>query len=178
MAETLARGGWPWGSAVVGALRSAPVGNMFRTSGRDAWARLPEWEGEAPPGEPGTKPVDPDAAAGRLAEMLSRAGLDEARPAHAEFAYEAAFAFSPRDKEGEPRMMLAEAGTGIGKTLAYLAPRLRSGPRPTARRSGSRPTPAPCSGRSSARATGCGPTPRSARRKPWSARVARTTSAC
>ena len=122
IAETLARGGWPWGAAVIGALRSAPVGNMFRTSGLDAWARLSEWEGEAPPGEPGSKPVDPEAAAGRLAELLGRAGLDEARPAQAEYAYEAAFAFSPREKEGEPRMMLAEAGTGIGKTLAYLAP--------------------------------------------------------
>ena len=38
------------------------------------------------------------------------------------FAAETAFAFSPRDKEGEPRMVLAEAGTGVGKTLGYLAP--------------------------------------------------------
>ncbi|WP_394762425.1 ATP-dependent DNA helicase [Phenylobacterium sp.] len=122
VAETLARGGWPWGSAVVGALRSQPVGNMFRTSGLDAWARLSEWESEAPPGEAGSKPVAPEAAAARLVELLARAGLDEARPAQAQYAAEAAFAFSPREKEGEPRMMLAEAGTGIGKTLAYLAP--------------------------------------------------------
>ncbi len=122
IAETLARGGWPWGAAAVGALRSAPVGNMFRTSGLDAWSRLSEWEGEAPAGEPGSKPVDPEASAARLAELLGRAGLDEARPAQAEYAYEAAFAFLPREREGEPRMMLAEAGTGIGKTLAYLAP--------------------------------------------------------
>ncbi|HEX3365504.1 MAG TPA: ATP-dependent DNA helicase, partial [Phenylobacterium sp.] len=100
VAETLARGGWPWGSAVVAALRSAPVGNMFRTSGLDAWARLPEWEAEAPPGEAGTKPVEPEAASARLAELLVRSGLDEARPAQAEFAAEAAFAFSPREKEG------------------------------------------------------------------------------
>jgi ATP-dependent DNA helicase DinG len=38
------------------------------------------------------------------------------------FAKEAAFAFQPREREGEPRMMLAEAGTGVGKTLGYLAP--------------------------------------------------------
>ena len=122
IAESLARGGWAWGSAVVGALRSQPVGNTFRSSGLDAWTRLAEWEAEAPPGEPGTKPIAPEAAAGRLAELLARAGLDEARPAQAEFAAEAAYAFSPRDREGEPRMMLAEAGTGIGKTLGYLAP--------------------------------------------------------
>ena len=122
IAETLARAGWPWGSAVIGALRSQPVGNMFRTSGLDAWARMAEWEAEAPPGEAGSKPIDPVAAQGRLAELLARSGLDEARPTQSEYAREAAWAFQPREREGEPRMMLAEAGTGVGKTLAYLAP--------------------------------------------------------
>jgi len=35
IAETLARGGWSWGALVIGALRSQPVGNQFRTSGLD-----------------------------------------------------------------------------------------------------------------------------------------------
>ena len=122
IAETLARAGWPWGAAVIGALRSAPAGNQFRTSGLDVWTRISEWEDQAPPGEAGSKPFAPEAAAERLAQLLSVAGLDEARPAQAVFAAEAAYAFQPREREGEPRMMLAEAGTGIGKTLAYLAP--------------------------------------------------------
>ena len=121
-AETLARAGWPWGEPVVAALRSAPLGRERRGSGLDAWARLPEWEDSAPPGEPGSKPVTPQAARERLGDLLARAGLDEARPAQAEFAAETAFAFAPREREGEPRMMLAEAGTGVGKTLGYLAP--------------------------------------------------------
>jgi ATP-dependent DNA helicase DinG len=122
VAETLARGGWSWGARVVGALRSAPVGNMFRTSGLDVWSRVAEWEAEAPAGEGGSRPVEPAAAQRRLAELLQRAGLDEARAAQSEFAAETAFAFQPREREGEPRMMLAEAGTGVGKTLGYLAP--------------------------------------------------------
>jgi ATP-dependent DNA helicase DinG len=122
LAETLGRGGWAWGQATVAALRTAPVGNMFRSSGLDVWARMIEWEAEAPPGEAGSKPIAAEHAAQRLKELLHRSGLDEARPAQAEFAAEAAFAFSPREREGEPRMMLAEAGTGTGKTLAYLAP--------------------------------------------------------
>ena len=122
IAETLARGGWAWGALVIGALRSQPVGNQFRTSGLDVWTRVSEWEDQAPPGEAGSKPFPPEAAAARLAELLTTAGLDEARPAQATFAAEAAFAFQPREREGEPRMMLAEAGTGIGKTMAYLAP--------------------------------------------------------
>ena len=122
VAETLARGGWAWGSAVVGALRSAPVGNAFRSSGLDVWMRIPEWEAEAPPGEAGSKPLEPARAAERLAELLARSGLVEPRPSQAEYAAEAAWSFQPREREGEPRFTLAEAGTGVGKTLAYLEP--------------------------------------------------------
>lgn len=122
VAETLARGGWPWGSAVIGALRSAPAGNQFRSSGLDIWQRLTEWEAEAPPGEPGSKPVAAGAAADRLRALLASAGHTEVREAQADYAAESAFVFQPRDREGEPNMMLAEAGTGVGKTLGYLAP--------------------------------------------------------
>ena len=121
-AETLARAGWAWGAAVVTALRSRPVREIHRGSGLDAWGRIPEWEDQGPAGEPGSKPVDPVQAQERLKELLGRMGLDEARPAQSEFAAETAFVFQPRERENEPRMMLAEAGTGIGKTLGYLAP--------------------------------------------------------
>lgn len=122
IAETLMRAGWAWGPAIVQALRSQPVGNQFRTSGLDVWTRIMEWEDQAPPGEATSRPIAPEEASRRLADLLQRAGLDEARPAQAEYASEAAFAFLPREREGEPRMMLAEAGTGVGKTLGYLAP--------------------------------------------------------
>ena len=122
VAETLGRAGWAWGAAVITALRSQAVRDVRRTSGLDVWTRIPEWEDQGPVGEPGSKPVEPEAARERLAELLARAGLDEARPAQAEFAAEAAEVFRPRNREGEPNLMLAEAGTGIGKTLAYLAP--------------------------------------------------------
>jgi ATP-dependent DNA helicase DinG len=123
LAENLQRAGWAWGPGVVTALRRQPVRDRnYRGSGLDVWSRLEEWEESAPAGEPGTAAVTPEAARARLSELLARSGLDEARPAQAEFSAEAAFAFSPRDKEGQPRMMLAEAGTGIGKTLGYLAP--------------------------------------------------------
>jgi ATP-dependent DNA helicase DinG len=122
LAETLARAGWAWGLTCVQALRSAPVRDGFRGSGLEVWGRIPEWEDQAPVGEPGSKPIQPEAAQARLVELLARAGLDEARPSQSQYAAEAAYAFQPREREGEPRMMLAEAGTGIGKTMAYLAP--------------------------------------------------------
>ena len=121
-AEMLGRAGWPWAAPVIAALRSAPLGRPWRGDGLDVWSRVAEWEDQAPPGEAGTRPIEPAAAAERLALLLQRSGLDEARPNQAVFAAEAAHAFQPRLREGEPMMMLAEAGTGIGKTLGYLAP--------------------------------------------------------
>ena len=122
LAETLGRAGWPWAALVIAAIRSGPVRDGSRSAGMDVWSRIPEWEDQAPPGESGNQPVSPEAARTRLAELLARSGLDEARPSQADYAAEAAYAFQPREREGEPRMMLAEAGTGVGKTLAYLAP--------------------------------------------------------
>ncbi|HWF77227.1 MAG TPA: ATP-dependent DNA helicase [Caulobacteraceae bacterium] len=122
VAEVLGSANWAWAAAAIGALRSAPLGRPWRSSGLDVWTRLPEWEDQAPAGEAGSKPVDPEGAAQRLAALLERAGLDEARPTQSAFAAETAYAFGPREKEGEPRLMLAEAGTGVGKTLGYLAP--------------------------------------------------------
>ena len=122
LAETLGRAGWAWGAAAVSALLTGAVRDRHRGSGLDVWTRVTEWEDQASPGESGSKPVDPVEAQARLKELLARVGLDEARPSQSQFAAETAFAFQPREREGEPRMMLAEAGTGIGKTLGYLAP--------------------------------------------------------
>jgi ATP-dependent DNA helicase DinG len=123
LAETMDRAGWAWGPAVVAALRSRTVGEAGRRgSGLDVWARVSEWEDQAPVGEPGSRPVTAQAAGERLTQLLQQSGLDEARPMQAVYAAETAYAFSPREREGEPRMVLAEAGTGIGKTLGYLAP--------------------------------------------------------
>src|SRR5436190_996735 len=55
-----------------------------------------------------------------LAELLGEGA--EARPQQADYASAAAAAFAPRVAEGEPQFVLAEAGTGVGKTLGYIAP--------------------------------------------------------
>ncbi len=44
------------------------------------------------------------------------------RPEQSAYAEAAAYAFAPRERAGAPRVALIEAGTGIGKTLGYLAP--------------------------------------------------------
>ncbi len=121
-AEAMGRAGWAWAAPVIGALRTRPLGRPWRNDGLDVWTRLKEWEDHAPPGEVGSKPIDAAGASARLVALLQRAGLAEPRPTQSIYASEAAHAFQPRDREGEPMMMLAEAGTGVGKTLAYLAP--------------------------------------------------------
>ncbi len=98
LAETLGRANWAWAPAVITALRSRPVREGWRGSGLEVWGRIPEWEDQAPPGESGTRPIDPDMAQLRLKELLARAGLDEARPTQSTFAAEAAFAFQPRER--------------------------------------------------------------------------------
>jgi len=123
LAETLSRAGWAWADRVTAALQSQPIrARQYRGSGLDAWSRLPEWEDEAPRGEAGSAPVDSESARIRLEKLLQASGLDETRPTQSDYAAEAAYAFSPRNEEGRPRMLLAEAGTGTGKTLGYLAP--------------------------------------------------------
>lgn len=122
VAETMGKAGWPWATAAVAALRSRPIRAAFRGSGLEVWNRTAEWEDQASPGEPGTRPLAEADVAQRLTDLLQRSGLDEARPMQADYALETAYAFQPREKEGEPRVILAEAGTGVGKTLGYLAP--------------------------------------------------------
>ena len=69
---------------------------------------------------PATTRSRPDEARRRLAALL---GADaEARPQQADYAAAVAAAFAPRERPDTPRAVLAEAGTGVGKTLGYIAP--------------------------------------------------------
>ena len=65
-------------------------------------------------------PVAEAEARARLAAMLGPRA--EQRPGQADYAGAAAAAFAPREVRGDPHLVLAEAGTGTGKTLGYIAP--------------------------------------------------------
>jgi len=115
IASAMAAAGWPWGKAVVAALGGADEAG----GGLDVWSRLPEWSEQAPPGQPGGEPVDPAETRRRLAALL---GADaEPRPEQADYASAVTAAFQASAGEG-PEVVLAEAGTGVGKTLGYIAP--------------------------------------------------------
>jgi ATP-dependent DNA helicase DinG len=118
LAARMGQAGWGWAPFVTAALGrpdAAPSSEALRV-----WKRLPEWEDAAPLPPPSAHPVAETEARARLASMLGPNA--EQRPGQADYAGAAAAAFAPRETRGDPHLVLAEAGTGTGKTLGYLAP--------------------------------------------------------
>jgi ATP-dependent DNA helicase DinG len=113
-AQALYRLRWPWAGAIVDRLP--------RPARDEPWlfSRLPEWEETPPRPQPRSVTVDQDVVLERLAALTG--GEAEIRQGQRDYAQAAASAFAPRQAEGRPHLLLAEAGTGIGKTLGYLAP--------------------------------------------------------
>ena len=124
-AWAMSRGGWSWGQTVITAM-----GRIFGAGGLPApsnpgsglkiWSLLDQWEEGAPEPPAENRPVEPVEARARLVQLL---GTDsEDRTGQADYASTVSTAFLPREKAGEPHVVVAEAGTGIGKTLGYVAP--------------------------------------------------------
>ncbi|MDB5371329.1 MAG: helicase [Roseomonas sp.] len=109
---------WPWADSVLAALGQPSARGS--NDGLKVWRTLPEWEEVAPAAPPASLPVTATEARARLAEILGEGA--EQRPSQGDFASAATMAFQPRGVPGEPRLVLAEAGTGTGKTLGYVAP--------------------------------------------------------
>jgi ATP-dependent DNA helicase DinG len=122
IAQAMAAGGWSWAPAVLAALGMSehPRGAARAVAGLDVWHDLPEWAERAP--EPPSRDiaVEPAEAEARLTHLLGAAA--EPRPQQRAYAVGVAHAFTPRERVDAPRVAVAEAGTGIGKTLGYVAP--------------------------------------------------------
>ncbi|MBV9540176.1 MAG: ATP-dependent DNA helicase, partial [Alphaproteobacteria bacterium] len=119
LAGTMGRAGWKWAAPILDVLGESQE-KQTPIAGMETWRGLPQWEDSAAPDKPGSLPVSPDDARARLHALVHRMG--EMRPEQAEYSDAAAFAFSARDAAGAPKVALVEAGTGVGKTLGYLAP--------------------------------------------------------
>jgi ATP-dependent DNA helicase DinG len=114
VANALARLRWPWAQALV-----ARMAQPARPE-RGLFASLPEWAETAARPQPRAVVIGEDESVARLDDLTGAGG--ETRAGQRAYAAAAAHAFAPRLAEGRPRVVLAEAGTGIGKTLGYLAP--------------------------------------------------------
>lgn len=112
--QALIRLRWPWAP-----LLSARIAKPERAE-RWLFTRLPEWEETSQRPQPAQITLPDAAITLRLAEITG-AGA-EPRPAQQAYAQAAGHIFTPRVSKGAPAMLLAEAGTGTGKTLGYLAP--------------------------------------------------------
>lgn len=118
--------GWNWTPFIYSALGETydPRIPIISKSDLNIWRNLPEWSEEAPEPPPSHHPVTGEEARERLKNLL---GADaEIREQQVEYSSLLTSAFAPRDEileTGiEPHVVLAEAGTGVGKTLGYLAP--------------------------------------------------------
>jgi len=122
IAAQMGRGGWLWADAVLAASGEGKAGESKAGEeiGLAVWRRLPEWQEQGAEPPPGNEPVEPAAARRRLAELVGKGA--EARPQQADYADAVTPAFAPREVADQPNVVLAEAGTGVGKTLGYIAP--------------------------------------------------------
>ena len=112
--QSLARLRWPWAGVLAAAIA--------RPERAERWlfAKLPEWEETAERPQPAQVTLGESAILERLDQLT---GADsEVRPGQRVYAAESGAIFAPRRAEHVPHVLLAQAGTGIGKTLGYLAP--------------------------------------------------------
>jgi len=112
--QSLFRLRWPWAPAL-----SPRIGKPGQAE-RWLFSKLPEWEERPPRAAPRTVTLSEGDVAERLARLTGNGA--ERRQGQRDYATAAAGAFAPREMRDSPNLILAEAGTGIGKTLGYLAP--------------------------------------------------------
>ncbi|MFN2100231.1 ATP-dependent DNA helicase [Altererythrobacter sp. MF3-039] len=112
--QSLARLRWPWAAILAPHIRKPEQAEKW------LFSRLPEWEETPDRPQPAQVQLEPEAVFHQLGRLT---GADaERRDGQVAYAQSASSIFAPRSEKGQPHLMLAQAGTGIGKTLGYLAP--------------------------------------------------------
>lgn len=120
---------WPWANPVIDALGITPEHHKNEPlgTGLDVWNRLPEWEDNSPKREGGGHTVSEQDTERRLKDLLGKNA--EIRQGQVDYAKALAQVFQgvavtqqTCHQDYIPPLVLAEAGTGVGKTLGYIAP--------------------------------------------------------
>ncbi len=112
--QNLVRLRWPWAQVL------AP--HIARPAKAERWlfSKLPEWEEASERPVPRQVELPDEAILARLDQLTGAAA--ERREGQRAYSRAAAQVFAPRDRRDVPHLLLAQAGTGIGKTLGYLTP--------------------------------------------------------
>lgn len=118
--------GWAWTPFIYAALGHTYEPVAAPPNSRAAlniWKHLPEWAEEAPSPPADHQSITGEESRERLGTLLSRGEHKaEARQQQVDYTTKLTAAFAPIDELEKPNIVLAEAGTGVGKTLGYLAP--------------------------------------------------------
>jgi ATP-dependent DNA helicase DinG len=112
--QTLERLRWPWAQVL------RPHVTRPERAERWVFSALPEWEETGERAAPRQVELTEPEVLDRLDQLTGDAA--EKRPGQRAYTADVARIFAPRDKRELPHVALAQAGTGIGKTLGYLAP--------------------------------------------------------
>lgn len=112
--HSLERLRWPWAQVLKP--------HVTRPSDNEKWlfATLPEWEEAGDRAPPRQVELPPEMVLQKLDELTGDGA--EKREGQRAYTQDAARIFAPRNARELPHIALAQAGTGIGKTLGYLAP--------------------------------------------------------
>lgn len=112
--QSLIRLRWSWANVLT------PYIKRPEKAERWLFSRLPEWEEVGERAQPRQITLQNAEVSAQLSHLT---GIDaEKREEQDRYARAAARIFAPREARQEPNILLAQAGTGIGKTLGYLAP--------------------------------------------------------
>ncbi len=112
--QSLSRLRWPWAGVLAPHIRKPEKAEKW------LFSKLPEWDEAPERPQPAQITLSPADIEMRL-DTLTGDGA-ERRDGQRSYARDAAKIFAPRHRERLPHIALAQAGTGVGKTLGYLAP--------------------------------------------------------
>ena len=119
IAHTMKEAGWVWGASILEAFGNPPAPTMSNNP-LHIWYTLPEWKEIPTRNADGNHRIKDGEASARLEQLLAK---EQRSPRDGQFEYAegVAEAFAPRQEHDPAHIVLAEAGTGIGKTLGYLS---------------------------------------------------------
>ncbi|HEX8057106.1 MAG TPA: ATP-dependent DNA helicase [Novosphingobium sp.] len=112
--QSLVRMRWPWAAQLTSRIAQPERAERW------LFSKLPEWDEAPERPQPAQVALDGSQVLDRLTALTGETA--EQRPGQRAYAEEVSFTFSPRKREATPHVLLTQAGTGIGKTLGYLAP--------------------------------------------------------
>ena len=121
MIANMTKTGWPWGEILMNnlGLNKQNFQNNDINDGFDIWNRLKKWQNRPPPPNPNNIPITKEEVIARLKSLLP--DNKEKRIEQFKYSTNLLDSFNPKQSQ-EPLITVAEGGTGVGKTIAYLAP--------------------------------------------------------